>query len=161
MSRKKPPELPPIETKDFGPEDIERGIAKLKRRIAELEAFDARKAAFERGDSSPEILAGDIRDTVGDVFGLHSQEAQDFHFVHIWAGQMFTNMAPEYLQEGYAAGRDATIQKIQGLIKRLEADQRGRVLPCAKLRVVSSYRHTRLGLRVYNRWRFEIKQEIP
>jgi len=74
---------------------------------------------------------------------------------------MFTNMAPEYLQEGYAAGRDATIQKIQGLIKRLEADQRGRVLPCAKLRVVSSYRHTRLGLRVYNRWRFEIKQEIP
>ncbi len=147
MSRKKLPEPPPIEIKDFGPEDIERGVAKLKRRIADLEAFDPRKAAFERGDSSAEVLARDIRDTVADVFGLRSQEAQDFHFVRIWAGPTYTSMAPEYMQEGYAAGREATTQKIHGLVKRLE-EKRGDLGATAVDRVRNAFRGLDLHPRI-------------
>lgn len=124
MSPRKPPAPPPIEVKRFTPEEIERGIAKLNRRIVELEAFDALKAAMEPGDASTQVLARDIRDTVADVFGLNSQEARDFHFVRIWAGPSTINMGKADLHGGYKAGQTANIQKLQGLIKRLE-EKRG------------------------------------
>src|SRR6266516_4034138 len=45
MVSRKPLAPPPIEIKQFTLDEIERGIAKLQRRIAEVEAIDSRHAA--------------------------------------------------------------------------------------------------------------------
>ena len=66
MVSRKPLAPPPIEIKQFTLDEIERGIAKLQRRIAEVEAIDSRHAAEP---SAPErsVVTSNIRETIREV----------------------------------------------------------------------------------------------
>jgi uncharacterized protein (TIGR02391 family) len=119
MVSKKAPTPPPIQSRDFSPEEIERGIARLKRRIGDVREFNPAVAANPQ-DESATLLARDVRDTIRDVFGPNSPEFHDNSFLRIWAGPMGVNMPHERVVEGYLAGQATTIQLLERLIKRLE-----------------------------------------
>lgn len=146
MPSRRSPEPPPLEIRQFTPDEIDLGLKRLKRRITDLEAFDPRKA-LDQGDSSKEVLARDIRDTIRDVFGLNSAEARDFAFPHIWSGPAGINMSPEAVHEGYRAGRLAYLQKLEGLVRRLE-EKRGDLVVDVTERGRSTFRGLDLHPRI-------------
>ncbi len=94
MVSRKPLAPPPIEIKQFTLDEIERGIAKLQRRIAEVEAIDSRHAAEP---SAPErsVVTSNIRETIREVFGTNSPELHEHNFLDIWAGGMRMGMPRE------------------------------------------------------------------
>ena len=116
---RKPPALPSVEIKQFSPEEIERGIAKLQRRIPEVEALDAVRAA-DSSASTSEILANTIRETIRDVFGTDSPEFRDNQYLRIWAGLSSMGMSRERVVAGIEAGKERTIAILRALITRLE-----------------------------------------
>jgi uncharacterized protein (TIGR02391 family) len=119
MSRRKSPEPPPVEPKYFSsPEEIDRGIKKLERRIADLQQLDVRKAVMEdSGDD--DVIRSDIRETIRDVFGSNSPEFREHQYLQIWAGPMGINMDPRDIIESRERGKTQVTRILQGLIDRL------------------------------------------
>lgn len=119
MTPRKPPAPPPVEVKEFTLEELEHGIAKLQRRIPDVEALDARRAA-EPDASEGEILASNVRETIREVFGTGSPEFMEHKFLRIWAGSMRMGMPREEIAEGIDAGKRRTVGILRALIGRLE-----------------------------------------
>ena len=119
MVSKKPPTLPPIEIKNFTPEELERGIAKLQRRITEVEALDAHAAA-DPGASEDDILASNVRETIRDVFGTNSPEFREHYWLRIWSGPAGVNMHRDSIVVAIEAGKERAVAILRSLIKRLE-----------------------------------------
>ncbi len=59
MARKKTPESPPIEIKQFTAQEIERGVTKLRRRMNEVGDMDADRAARPES-SETHVVASNI-----------------------------------------------------------------------------------------------------
>jgi len=76
MPRRRSPEIPEIVDKVFSAEEINRGIDKLRRRIAEVESLDPQQIPYD--DARVETAKHNIRDTVREIFGPQSQEARDY-----------------------------------------------------------------------------------
>lgn len=125
-------EPPPIEPRVFrSPEEIDAGIAKLNRRIQELEKFDV-KAAVLAHDGSTEVLRSNVRESVREVFGTNSPEFHEHQYLDIWAGPMHMGMHPQEILAGTERGRIAVLAIVKGLVTRLEekrADLMGGVAP--------------------------------
>lgn len=119
MVSRKPAAPPPIEIKQFTPEEIERGIMKLQRRIAEVEALDARRAA-EPGAPERGVVASNVRETIREVFGTNSPEFHEHNFLDIWAGGMRMGMPREEIAERIEAGKGRTVGILRALIGRIE-----------------------------------------
>ncbi|MFQ5745406.1 MAG: TIGR02391 family protein [Acidobacteriota bacterium] len=120
-SRRRPAEPAPIEIKQFTPEEIERGIAKLKRRIDEVKALDPRQVRHD--DQRVRNAEQNISTTILDVFGPNSPEYRDHKFQHIWHGPMYSGMPQAEIQQCFAAGLSHTITMLEGLIGRLEENR--------------------------------------
>src|ERR1051326_3663611 len=119
MTPRKAPTPPPIESKDFTLEEIERGIAKLQRRVPEIEALNAVTAA-DPGDASREILASTIRGTIRDVFGPGSPEFDEHQYLDIWAGNTRMGMQRDERAMCIESGKARAIGILRGMIGRLE-----------------------------------------
>jgi uncharacterized protein (TIGR02391 family) len=113
MVSRKPPTPPPLEIKRFTPEELERGITKLQRRLVEVEAFDPRTTQDD--ESQAEVLGSDLQNTILNVFGENSPEYRENAGLSLWDG--FYGV--ETLQ-AYKNGRAKALAILAGLIKRLE-----------------------------------------
>ena len=119
MARKQP-ERPQVAPKEFtSGDELERAIAKLDRRIKQLEAFDSRAAVLNE-TGAEDVVASDVRETIREVFGTNSPEFQEHEHLQLWAGPIFVNMHPEKIAEGVERGRIQTISILRGLIDRLK-----------------------------------------
>lgn len=67
-----PSSPPPIQSKDLTPDDIERGIRKLRRRIEEVKDLDPRTTRYD--DAKVESASRNIKADIIDVFGQDSPE---------------------------------------------------------------------------------------
>src|SRR5258708_19628652 len=75
MARRRTTEVPSIEVREFTRAGIDRGIAKLRRRIDDVTKLDPRQVRFD--DAKIENVAESIRETIREVFGTNSPEFKD------------------------------------------------------------------------------------
>lgn len=113
------PLVPEIEPKIFeNIEEIDRAIAKLQRRIAEIEQIDF--AAAVVGHTGTDRAAEDnLRNTILEIYGPRSPEYKQHVHIRLWAGPQFVSMSGHQIISGKTQGRVQTIGIINGLITRL------------------------------------------
>ena len=74
---KRPVEPPLLEPREFrSPEEIEAAIAKLRRRVEELEKLDV-KAAVLNHSGAEDVARSNVRTTILDIFGENSLEYRE------------------------------------------------------------------------------------
>lgn len=116
--RRRPAEPPPAEVKQFTPEEIDQGIAKLKRRIQEVQSLDPRQVRYD--DQRVRNAEHNIKTTVFEVFGPNSHEYRAHEYHSIWHGTIYVGMSDAETQECFAEGISQTVTMLEGLIARLE-----------------------------------------
>jgi len=117
---RKQPERPQVVPKEFtSADEVERAIAKLERRIRQLETFDSQAAIINKTGADG-VVASDVRETIRDVFGTNSPEFQEHEHLQLWGGGLFMNMSREQLAKGVELGRVQTISVLRGLTDRLK-----------------------------------------
>jgi predicted nucleotide-binding protein len=121
MANRRIPQPPQLVAKKLSLSDIDLGVKKLSKRIDEVTQLDAE--ALADGDPSREKVQRSVRDTVADIFGENSREAQDFSNPQLLQGQFYGrgygDPEPDYT-ENYIAGIKKMQVDLQGLIDKLE-----------------------------------------
>lgn len=118
MARRRPPDHPPIEVKQFTRGEIDRAIAKLRRRVDDVTALDPRQVRYD--DAKIDNVERNIRETVREIFGTNSPEFNDHGDHRIWhGGYNYLDEDPQK-QEKFAAGIPQTVTVLEGLISRLD-----------------------------------------
>ena len=117
MATRKRPEPAPIIIKEFSREEIERGIAKLKRRVEEVRALDPQKTPYN--DESVNNVERNIRDSILEIFLENSPEYNSHRYHEIWHGPHIMGSADYERQNCFAEGIPQTIKVLEGLIARL------------------------------------------
>src|SRR5436190_16383274 len=111
---------PAIEPRQFtSPEEIDRGIAKLDRRIKELNDLDI-KAAVVNDTAADDVVTSNIREAIREVFGPNSPEFHEHQYLDVWAGPHYMNMDPARVIDAKERGRVQATGILKGLITRLQ-----------------------------------------
>lgn len=117
---KKQIERPPIEPRVFqSPDEIDRGIAKLERRIQELAALDI-VATVRDATGTDNVARSNIIETIREVFGPNSPEFHEHEHLDIWAGSLYMGMHPGEIMAAKERGRVQATGILKGLIGRLQ-----------------------------------------
>jgi len=115
---RKPIQSTQPERRQLTPTDIDRGIAKLRRRIAEVKALDP--SALQYDDARVDNVESSIRSTISEVFGPTSSEFIEYGHLAIWHGGYNMRDTLHDRQRKFASGIPQTVVKLEGLIGRLE-----------------------------------------
>lgn len=120
MPRRTLPAQPVIEPRQWDtPEEIDRAVAKLQRRIVELETLDVQEAVLQ-DTSMRSIAISNVRETIREVFGQNSPEFNEHEHIQMWGGPMIGGMSQAEIIEGTERGRKQIIGTLNGLIGRLK-----------------------------------------
>ncbi len=146
MARKSGGQTPAREIRQIGPEEIERGISKLRKRLYEVKSLDP--ATVPADDQRVENAERAIVSAVMEVYGPNSPQYHDNQYLRIWHGAEHVNMSRSEMQRGFAAGIPQIVTLLEGLIADLEERlAEHRVDPMARVR--SAFRdldlHPRIG----------------
>jgi len=121
-----------LESREFrSPEEIDAAIAKLQRRIQDLEKLNVEEAVMTE-TGAIKVARSDVRETIRDVFRVNSPEFKEHEHIRIWAGSEHMNMSAAEVLRGTSRGRVQVSNILKGLIGRLaekRSDLAGRVLP--------------------------------
>src|ERR1051325_1327295 len=117
MTRRPPPPPLPVSREWATPEEIEDGIRKWQRRLAELEALDVTDKAKR------EVALSNYKDTIRVVFGGSSPELVEHEHDRMHHGFIYSGMSDQEFQAGYDEGRKLLIGTLSGLIGRLKEKQ--------------------------------------
>jgi uncharacterized protein (TIGR02391 family) len=110
----------PITPREFrNPEEVDAAVAKLARRIPELEAVDVVASVLQH-TGAVEIARSNVRETIREVFGSNSPEFKEHQYIQIWAGDRFMNMDEQSEIHHVKQGCARVIGILKGLIGRLE-----------------------------------------
>jgi hypothetical protein len=101
------------------PEEIDASIAKLRRRIEELEQLDVESAILQETGADT-VAQSNFRETIRDVFGPASPELDEHKHTRLWSGPMYMGMSDSEIAQGTTRGRVHMIGILKGLIGRLE-----------------------------------------
>lgn len=119
MATRNQPTPPKIEPKVWASaEEIEKAIAKLRRRIAEIEALNARDAVLN-GTGADRVVVSDIRATILELFGTNSPEYREHQHIRMWSGPMFIGMERHEVADATERGRTQVLATLRGLERRL------------------------------------------
>jgi uncharacterized protein (TIGR02391 family) len=99
-------------------QEVDQAIAKLRRRLEDVQALDPQTVRYN--DPRISSAAENFRDTVLSIYGFDSPEYRRFKTARIWHGSMRFNISQNELQTGFTDGRTHTIEAIENLIRRLE-----------------------------------------
>lgn len=144
-ARRRPQEPPPVEVKQFTPEEIERGIAKLGRRIEEVKALETKRV--QHGDQHRKNAEENVRTTVLEVFGPNTPEYRTHQYHEIWHGDAHMGMSDDEFEQGFLDGIPQTITMLEGLIARLE-EKRGELGQDTTVRARAAFEGLELHLRI-------------
>jgi uncharacterized protein (TIGR02391 family) len=118
MARTQPD--PPIDVREFrSPEEIDAAIAKLRRRIQELEKLNV-VAAYVNHTGEDQVVRSNVQQTIREVFGSTSPEFREHQYIRIWAGPESTMMGDRDILHAMQLGQKKVITILTGLIGRLE-----------------------------------------
>ncbi len=132
--RTEPP--PPIEPRDFrSVEEIGLGIAKLERRVHELEALDIPQAIMGH-NGADKVVESNIKETIREVFGANSPEFAEHQLLSLWSRSpsaiLHTGSFEAQAIHAKTVGRRTVLGILNGLIDRLREkreDLLGEVAP--------------------------------
>jgi uncharacterized protein (TIGR02391 family) len=125
-------DLQPVEIRRLTLEDIERGIARLRRRIEDTRLLKptglARQLAMQtrpdlqvrHDDQRVRNVEQKIEADVAEIFGPNSPEVHANRFFSIWRGPHVVGMGDDEAQSCFEAGIPQTITMLEGLIANLE-----------------------------------------
>ena len=137
---------PPIRSKDFTLDDIERGIRKLKRRIDEVKGLDPRTMSYD--DARVESASRNIRADIIDIFGQDSQEYLSHGAHSVGYPLSIGGLSDDRYQKAFAAELPKTSRMLEGLVRRLE-EKREDLADNTTARVRASFEgldlHPRIG----------------
>lgn len=119
--KRKPPEQPQIQIKEFSSEEIKVGIQKLKRRIDEVMALGSDRVKYN--DQRVDNVVHNIRDAILDIFGPYSPEYNAHKYHSISSGVIYIGKPDSKYQTEFEDHIPQTITMLQGLIARLEEKQ--------------------------------------
>lgn len=108
----------PIEVRELSREAIDRGIEKIRRRIAEIMKLKDDRVPWDDGRKN--AVEVNVRETVRDIFGSRSPEFRDFEYFSINTGNFTGGSEYEYNQIFVNEGIPYSIALLEGLISRLE-----------------------------------------
>jgi hypothetical protein len=140
VAQKKTVQPPPVIPKEFTVQEIDIGIEKLRRRIADVQKLDPNKISYY--DAEVRNIEQRIRETIREIFGSNSPQFHDHEYLEIyyivdsgdfspWEGS--THYAE---QKSFAAGISQTMKKLQGLIDWLEEKRKDQeIIPSKKKNV--------------------------
>jgi len=113
-------DTPEPERKRLGPEDIELGTRKLRRRIDEVKALDPTKVRHDA--AAVDAATRNIKADITDIFGAGSQEylTHGAHSVGYPEGYSAGYIDDSQYQEWFAKGLPKTVAMLEGLVRRLE-----------------------------------------
>lgn len=126
VQKKKIIEPPPVVAKEFTVQEIDIGIEKLGRRIADVQQLDPNKVSHN--DAEVSNIEQQIRETIREIFGSSSPQFKDHQYLAIWHEVGSKDYSPWQEVESshysdkmaFTAGIPQTVKKLQGLIKWLE-----------------------------------------
>jgi hypothetical protein len=124
--RKKGTEPSPVVVKEFTLQEINIGIEKLRRRIADVQQLDPKKIRYD--DAEVSSLEKRIRETIREIFGSNSPQFHDYEYLAIYFAEEGESFSPwqgegsqfHIFQRNFAAGISQTMKTLQGLITWLE-----------------------------------------
>lgn len=120
LMTKKRTDPEPIEPREFrSVDEIDAGIAKIERRIRDLERPDVAQAVLDH-TGADDVTRSDVRETIREVFGTNSPEFEEHKYIRFWAGRMYTGMPDQEVAECRERGRQQMITILNGLISRLK-----------------------------------------
>lgn len=120
MARRTNPAPPEIEPRQWSTlDEIDRAIAKLERRINELQSLDVQTSVLmDTGADS--TATSNVREAIREIFGQNSPEFKQHEHIRLWVGSMHINMTDSEVIEGKERGRRQVIGILNGLIDRLK-----------------------------------------
>jgi len=120
MPKRTPPPQSVIEPRQWTTlEEVDRAVAKLQRRISELETLDV-QAAVLQDTSTDDVAISNVRETIREVFGQNSPEFTEHQHIQMWGGPMVVGMSKAEIIAGTERGRKQVIGTLNGLIGRLK-----------------------------------------
>ncbi len=145
-ARRRRPEPPPIEIRQFrSPDEIDLAIARLRRRLEEVQALNPGRVQYE--GQEVRNVEQNISNTILEVFGPNSPEYRAHEHHQIWHGGMHVNMSDDYIQQCFADGIPQTATMLEGLIRRL-GERRAEMGEDASTRVRAAFEGLDLHLRI-------------
>lgn len=108
----------PIEVRELSREAIDRGIEKIRRRIAEIMKLKDDRVSWDDGRKN--AVEVNVRETVRNIFGSQSPEFREFEYFYINAGNFTGGSDYEYNEMFVNEGIPYSIALLEGLISRLE-----------------------------------------
>jgi uncharacterized protein (TIGR02391 family) len=118
MAPRKPPERQEPMPARLTPEQIERGIAKLKKRIEEVRALDP--LTVRHNDQRVKNVQSNISNTILEVFGAGSPQYRDNGRPSMLKGMSFVAQSDAQLQQRFAAVLPDLIGLLENFIANLE-----------------------------------------
>lgn len=116
---KRRPDSPRIEPREFRSiDEIDSGIAKLERRIQELEQLDV-ASAVHNDTGADDFIRSNVCESIREIFGTNSPEFKEHQHIRLWAGSEYVDMDSDEIVEGTERGRRQVIGILNGLIGRL------------------------------------------
>jgi uncharacterized protein (TIGR02391 family) len=116
---KRRPDPPRTEPREFrSVDEINSGIAKLERRIRELEQLDM-AAVVEDHTGADDVVLSNVRESIREIFGANSPEFNEHQHIRLWVGPEYVDMDSDEIVEGTECGRRQVIGILNGLIGRL------------------------------------------
>lgn len=111
----------PSSEKEWTPDSIRAALRKLRRRVADVRAFDPKKV-LQRRDGTVTALETSIRETLSDVFGRFSGSFRNYELAAtVDTARYNVNGVPHSeVIEGYARGKERSIQLLSGAIRAFE-----------------------------------------
>ncbi|OHB65131.1 MAG: TIGR02391 family protein [Planctomycetes bacterium RBG_13_62_9] len=120
LMTKKRSDPEPIEPREFrSVDEIDVAIAKIKRRIGDLELLDLPTAVFN-DTGADNVVRSDVRETIREVFGTNSPEFHQHKHISLWVGHIMVGMPKQEIVAGLETGRRQMIVILNGLISRLK-----------------------------------------
>jgi|688.fasta_scaffold182196_1 predicted nucleotide-binding protein len=118
MARRTSSQPPPVEIKVFTLPEIDLGIAKLRRRLAEVEGIDPRTVRYD--DPRVDSVESNVRSSIREVFGPNSPEFRENEYHTLRVGPLRFNASNHELQQNLVNGIPAGKAMLENLIARLE-----------------------------------------
>ncbi len=117
---RKPPDPVPVKPREFkSVDEIDAAIAKIERRIRDLEELDVATAVLKY-TGADDVVRSDVRETIREVFGTNSPEFNEHKHISLWVGPMCMGMPKQEVVECTERGRQQVLTILNGLISRLK-----------------------------------------
>lgn len=119
MARRQNPPTPEVEPRSWqSADEIDRAIAKLQRRIRDMEQLNVRES-LAGGSAAEKVAISNVRETIREVFGQNSPEFREHQHIRMWSGGMWVGMSDHEEFQAKEGGRKVIIGVLNGLIGRL------------------------------------------